>query len=132
MDTFAAPPRETGRPAFLFDADCGICQEGTDAIRDRVKPPVDILPWQGIDLVEWGIPEKAVHEGPVFVDVDGKYRIGPVGMGSMLRISRAPYRFVGAILTAPGVRDVLTRIGPWMYRHRDRLPGATAACSVPQ
>lgn len=127
-----APPRQTQRPAFLFDADCGICQDGTDTIRRRIDPPVDIVAWQQVDLAEWGIPESAVHEGPVFVDTDGQYRIGPLGMGSMLRLSRAPYRFFGRFMLAPGMRDVLARIGPWMYRHRDRLPGATAACSVPQ
>lgn len=131
MDAPLSPPDVTHRPAFLFDADCGVCQTGTDTIRRRVAPPVDIIPWQSIDLAEWGIPESAVHEGPVFVDVDGSFVIGPLGMGNMLRRSRAPYRFLGGVMTAPGVRNVLRRVGPWMYQHRDRLPGATAACSVP-
>lgn len=127
---FPLPPMSTGRPAFLFDADCGVCQNGTDAIRAHVDPPVDILAWQSVDLEAWGIPEHAVHEGPVFVDTDGHQRIGPLGMASMLRRSRAPYRFVGAAMLAPGVRQVLGRVGPWMYRRRDRLPGATPACSL--
>lgn len=124
-------PGVTGRPAFLFDADCGVCQNGTDAIKSTIAPPVDIVPWQEVDLDEWGIPEQAVHEGPVFVDPDGTFWVGPVGMGRMLRLSRAPYRFVGAVIVAPGIRQVLERIGPWMYSHRDRLPGAGDSCSVP-
>jgi len=131
MKTSPPPPRISQRPGFLFDADCGVCQQGTDAIRKHVDPPVDIVPWQSVDLAEWGIPDSAVHEGPVFVDVDGRYLIGPLGMGSMLRRSGAPDRFVGAFLLAPGMRQLMRRIGPWMYRHKDRLPGATPACSVP-
>lgn len=123
-------PMSTGRPAFLFDADCGVCQNGTDAIKARVAPPVDILAWQSVDLGEWGIPEGAEQEGPIFVAPDGRFWIGPVGMGHMLRRSRAPYRFLGALILAPGVRHVLERIGPWMYAHRDRLPGAGDSCSV--
>lgn len=124
------PPSVTGRPAFLFDADCGVCQNGTDAIKDKVAPPVDILPWQLLDLTEWGIPATAVHEGPIFVAENGNFWIGPVGMGHMLRRSPAPYRFVGELLLVPGLRHLLERIGPWMYAHRDRLPGAGDSCSV--
>lgn len=119
------------RPAFLFDADCGVCQDGTDRIREAINPPVDIVAWQSIDLDEWGIPESAVHEGPVFVDESGRYIVGPLGMAQMLRRSRAPYRFIGAGMLAPGVSHVLKAIGPWMYAHRGYLPGATDACKVP-
>lgn len=119
------------RPTFLFDADCGVCQEGTDRIRAVIDPPVDIVAWQTIDLDAWGIPEHAVHEGPVFVDETGRYIVGPLGMAQMLSRSSAPYRFVGAAMLAPGVRQILTAIGPWMYAHRGYLPGATDACKVP-
>lgn len=124
-------PSVTARPAFLFDADCGVCQNGTEAIKEKIAPPVDIVPWQEVDLGAWGIPESAVHEGPIFVAPDGRYWIGPVGMGRMLRLSRAPYRFLGVAILAPGIRQVFERIGPWMYAHRDRLPGAGDSCSVP-
>lgn len=125
-----ASPTVTARPAFLFDADCGVCQSGTEAIKKKVDPPVDIIPWQEVDLDAWGIPEKLVHEGPIFVAPDGRFWIGPVGMGHLLRSSRAPYSFVGALMLGPGIRHVFERIGPWMYAHRDRLPGAGESCSV--
>jgi len=67
----------------------------------------------------------------LLVDESGRYIIGPLGMAQMLRRSRAPYRFIGAGMLAPGVRHVLKAIGPWMYAHREYLPGATDACKVP-
>jgi len=29
---------EHGRPTFLFDADCGVCQDGTDRILKAIGP----------------------------------------------------------------------------------------------
>lgn len=66
-----------------------------------------------------------------FSDDAGRYIVGPLGMARMLRRSRAPYRFIGAGMLAPGVRHVLKAIGPWMYAHRGYLPGATDSCTVP-
>lgn len=118
------------RPVFLFDADCGVCQNATDAIRARVRPPVDIVGYQTVDFAALGVSEQELSEGPVFVDVDGSRSIGPLGMARMLTMSGAGYRMAGRFILAPGVRNILGRLGPVMYRYKDRLPGATPACSV--
>lgn len=119
------------RPMFLFDADCGVCQNGTDAIRDRIAPPVDIVAYQTIDVADLGVSEAELAEGPVLVFTDGRHVIGPLAMANLLRRSRAPYSAMGAFMLLPGIRHLLAAAGPAMYRHRDRLPGATPACSVP-
>lgn len=128
------PPSVRGqrpRAVFLFDGDCGVCQNGTDAIRSRIDPPVDLKPYQAIDLTEYGVTHEDVFEGPVLVRPDGTHVIGPLAMAEMLKAARQPYRIVGAAMLAPGVRQLLHAVGPWMYRQRSRLPGSTAACSVP-
>ncbi len=118
------------RPLFLFDADCGVCQDGTDAIRARVNPPVDIIASSAVDYVSLGVTREALDEGPVFVDVSGDYVVGPVGMARMLSLSRRPYRYVGRFMLLPGVRHLLHALGPAMYRNRYRLPGSTPACEM--
>lgn len=118
------------RPIFLFDADCGVCQNGTDAIRARVNPPVDIVGYQATDFAALGVTEQELSEGPVFVDVDGTRAVGPLGMARMLTLAGPGYRLMGRVMLAPGIRNVLAKIGPTMYRNKDRLPGATPACSV--
>lgn len=118
------------RPVFLFDADCGVCQDGTDAIRERIAPPVDIIGFQTTDHVSLGVSLAELQEGPVFVSPEGWHVVGPLAMAQMLRLARRPYRSVGTFMLLPGLRHLLRALGPVMYRHRDRLPGATGTCSV--
>ncbi len=115
---------------FLFDADCGVCQNGTDSIRAKVAPPVDIVAYQSVDHRSLDVSDEDVLEGPVFVDVDGTHVVGPLAMARMLRVARPPYRTVGSAMLLPGVRHLLNALGPVMYRNRHRLPGATPACEV--
>lgn len=117
-------------PVFLFDADCGVCQNGTDSIRARMDPPVAIVPFQSIDYAALGVTDGELAEGPVFVSETGQRAVGPAAMAELLLRSRHPYRAIGAAIRLPGIRHALHALGPVMYRHRDRLPGATPACSV--
>lgn len=115
---------------FLFDADCGVCQNGTDSIRAKVAPPVDIVAYQSVDYAALGVSDDDVLEGPVFVDVDGTHVVGPLAMAHMLRLARQPHRAMGSAMLLPGIRNLLDALGPVMYRNRHRLPGATPACEV--
>jgi predicted DCC family thiol-disulfide oxidoreductase YuxK len=124
--------KSSTRPVFLFDGDCGVCQNGTDTIRSKVKPPVDIYAYQNVDLAEYGVSETDVLEGPVFVRTDGSHVIGPLGMAEMLRSARAPFKYMGSFMLVPGVRHTLNAVGPSMYRNRYRLPGSQDTCRVPQ
>jgi predicted DCC family thiol-disulfide oxidoreductase YuxK len=119
------------RPLFLFDGDCGVCQNGTDAIRRRIDPPVDIAAYQSVDLAQHEVATVDVLEGPVLVRADGTHVIGPLAMAEMLRASRNPCHYVGAAMLVPGVRQLLHAAGPFLYRQRSRLPGSTDACQAP-
>jgi predicted DCC family thiol-disulfide oxidoreductase YuxK len=123
-----AAPAE--RPIFLYDGDCGVCDNGTASIRRRINPPVDLVTYQSRDTDALGISELELLEGPVFVRTDGTHIVGPLAMGELLATARRPYRTYGRIMLAPGVRHVLHALGPWIYRQRHRLPGATHSCSV--
>jgi hypothetical protein len=118
------------RPIFLFDGDCGVCQKGTDAIRAKVRPPVDIMAYQSVDLADLGVSEADVLEGPVLMRTDGTHIIGPLGMAEMLRSARAPYRYMGNLMLIPGLRHALRTLGPVMYQNRSRLPGSNDSCRV--
>lgn len=117
---------------FLFDGDCGVCQNGTDTIRDKVQPPVDITAYQSVDLAEYGVDESEVLEGPVLIRTDGTHVVGPLAMAEMLASSRAPFKFMGKFMLAPGIRTVLRTVGPVMYRNRGYLPGANESCRIDQ
>ena len=118
------------RPIFLFDGDCGVCQNGTDTIRAKVKPPVDIVAYQSVDLADFGVSEADVLEGSVLVRTDGSHVIGPLAMAEMLRSARAPYKYMGNVMLIPGLRHALRALGPVMYKNRSRLPGSNDTCRV--
>lgn len=117
-------------PLFLFDADCGICQTGTDRIRRTIAPPVEIVGYQSVDLDALGVSGADVEEGPVLVRTDGTHVVGPAAMAELLAASRAPYRQAGRAMQLPGIRRVLGAVGPVMYRNKHRLPGAGDSCRV--
>lgn len=116
------------RPIFLFDADCGICQTGTDRIRDTIAPAVEIVGYQSVDLASLGVSQADVETGPVLVRGDGTHVVGPAAMAELLGTARSPYRQVGRAMQLPGVRQVLGAVGPVMYRNKHRLPGASDSC----
>jgi len=115
---------------FLFDADCGVCQNGTDAIRERIAPPVDIVPFQTVDHGAMGVTDQELTEGPVFVSPEGWHVVGPAAMAHMMRTARQPFRGFGSFMLLPGMRHLMAALGPVMYRNRHHLPGATPACEV--
>ena len=117
-------------PLFLFDADCGICQSGTDRIRRTIAPPVEIVGYQSVDLDSLGVSGADVEEGPVLVRADGTHVVGPAAMAELLAASRSPYRLAGRTMQLPGIRQVLGAVGPVMYRNKHRLPGASESCQV--
>ena len=117
-------------PIFLFDADCGVCQTGTDRIRQSIAPPVEIVGYQSVDLDSLGVPVADVEEGPVLVRLDGTHVVGPAAMAELLGTARAPYRQVGRAMQLPGIRHALAAVGPVMYRNKHRLPGASDSCRV--
>lgn len=118
------------RPLWLYDGDCGLCEVGSARIRRVVDPPVDMAAYQSVDLDALGVNPADVLEGPVLCRPDGTYVVGPEAMGTMLRMSPAPFSVVGRTMLAPGVRHGLRRIGPRMYRARHRVPGAAGSCEV--
>ncbi len=87
--------------------------------------------YQGVALNDLGVTEDDVLDGPVLVRVDGSHVIGPRAIAEMLRLSRRPYRGMGTFLLLPGVRHLLHAAGPFLYRQRYRLPGATETCQLP-
>lgn len=123
---------ELTRPMFLFDGDCGVCQNGTDSMRRRFDPPVDLVRYQSIDFEALGVSSQEILDGPVLVRPDGTHVVGPLAIAELLRASRRPYRTIGAAMLLPGIRAVLRRSGPVIYRQRYRLPGSTYACRLPE
>ena len=63
---------------------------------------------------------------------DGVRAAGPDAIAQLLARQRSALAVAGAVLRVPPVRAVAWPTYRWVARNRHRLPGGTAACSLPQ
>ncbi|TFD75645.1 thiol-disulfide oxidoreductase DCC family protein [Cryobacterium fucosi] len=120
------------KPLFLFDGDCGLCQNAIDRIKSRIAPPIDFATYQSVDLDALDVTLATCLEGPVLVRADRSHVVGVGAMAGMLRTARNPYPLFGRAMIAPGISRLLNHLQPVFYRNRHRLPGGTAACRTQQ
>lgn len=123
-------PTQLDRPIFIFDADCGVCQNSTAMMKSRINPPVDFQPFQDIDYSAFGITEDDLNDGPILISMDSSFLIGPSAMATLLKLSKRPYTYLGHFMLLPGIRHFLNKVGPKLYAKRKYLPGATGSCAI--
>jgi predicted DCC family thiol-disulfide oxidoreductase YuxK len=115
---------------FVFDGDCAFCSACAAFIQRRIPTPAAVVPWQRTDLARWGLTAADCQQAVMWVD--GRPAVaGPVAIAALLRSSRGAWRPLGWLL---GRRPVLWLAWPvyrWVARHRERMPGGTAACALP-
>lgn len=119
-------------PLFLFDGDCGLCENAVERMKSRIAPPIDFANYQSVDIGALGVSLASCLEGPVLVRADGTHVVGVGAMAGMLRTAGYPYRLFGRVMLVRGVLPLLTRVQAIFYRNRHRLPGGTEACRIPQ
>ncbi|WP_328482185.1 DUF393 domain-containing protein [Streptomyces sp. NBC_00377] len=130
-----SPASHSPRPAppvLAYDGDCGFCQASVDRIRNLAAPALQAVPWQFLPA-----ESTAPHLGRLDREVLLLHG-GTVLAGGADAVSRwlgtspsAGYRVLGAVLRLPGLRSLARVVYRWVSRNRHRLPGATAACTVP-
>ncbi len=119
------------RPIFLYDADCGVCDQGVARMRERMQPDVDFVPYGEADLDALGVTVAECELSPVLVAVDGSHVAGPQAMAGVLRTAGRPQRMAAAVMSTPPVACLLDAVFPHLYRQRHRLPGGGDTCRVP-
>jgi predicted DCC family thiol-disulfide oxidoreductase YuxK len=119
-------------PTFLYDGDCAFCSSCARFIERRVPTAAAVLPWQHADLAALGVTEQQAEAAVQWVARDGAVAAGPVAIARLLVDAGSFWRMLGAVL---GLRPVAALAWPvyrWVARNRHRMPGGTAACSLPQ
>jgi predicted DCC family thiol-disulfide oxidoreductase YuxK len=115
---------------LIFDGDCGFCTTTANYIKKHSSTPIEINPWQWIELSNYGLTvEEASAKVQVFAD--GKNFAGHKAFAKVLRLQRQWwFKVFGAIIVIPpfswGAR--------WGYyfvaKYRHKLPGGTPACAL--
>ncbi|WP_216592691.1 thiol-disulfide oxidoreductase DCC family protein [Verrucosispora sioxanthis] len=109
---------------FVYDGDCAFCTRCAEFIERRIPTGARVVPWQFADLDRLGLTEAECEEAVQWVGADGSR--------ALLASSGRGWRIAGAGLRIPPVRAVAWPVYRWVARNRHRMPGGTAACSLPQ
>jgi predicted DCC family thiol-disulfide oxidoreductase YuxK len=116
---------------FLYDGDCAFCSTCARFIERRLRPDAEVVAWQWADLDALGTTREAAEEAVQWID-GGRVEAGPDAISRLLRASRWYWRPAGWVLAIPVVRWPAWPVYRWISRNRDRLPGGTPACALPQ
>jgi predicted DCC family thiol-disulfide oxidoreductase YuxK len=119
---------------FLYDGDCAFCSACARFIERRIPTSAQVQPWQFSDLPALGLTMDACDEAVQWVSTTESGRLaaeGPVAIAALLRTSTWFWRVTGRVLGWRPATAIAWPVYRWVSRHRDRMPGGTAACAVP-
>ncbi|MEZ5296746.1 MAG: DCC1-like thiol-disulfide oxidoreductase family protein [Ilumatobacteraceae bacterium] len=121
----------TGRPLLVFDGDCAFCT--TWARRSQRWLGLDhVEPWQFLDLAELGLTAEQCDRAVQWVAADGSTCSAEFAVIAALRHGGGAWAVLARVLALPGVRQSTGAVYRLVARYRHRLPGGTAACSLPR
>jgi predicted DCC family thiol-disulfide oxidoreductase YuxK len=118
------------RAVLIFDGDCGFCTSASNFIKAKSSVPIEIHPWQFIDVSEYGLTQAQVAAKVYFV-AEGVAYSGHEAFASILaRQTNWLLKLAGTALMAPPL-CWLARPGYWLVaKFRHKLPGGTPACKL--
>jgi predicted DCC family thiol-disulfide oxidoreductase YuxK len=117
---------------FLYDGDCAFCSSCARFLEKHIPTRARVDAWQFADLDALGVSQEACEAAVQWIPGDGPALAGPEAISALLRDAGSYWRPLGWLL---GLRPALWVAWPayrLISRNRHRLPGGTAACSLPQ
>jgi len=120
----------TRHAVLIFDGDCGFCTTTANFIKRRSSTPIEIHPWQFIDVSQFGLTEAQVS-AKVYMVVGGKAFAGHEAFAQILIVQRnILLRAIGHTLMAPPVSWIARPGYALVAKYRHKLPGGTPACKM--
>lgn len=115
---------------LIFDGDCGFCTTTANRIKDESTTPIEVRPWQGTELAEYGLTE-AEASAKVQMVADGKVYAGHAAFAKILRLQKQWwFKLLGVFLVIPPL-SWGARVGYYyVAKYRHKLPGGTPACAI--
>ena len=120
------------RPVFVYDGDCAFCTTCARFIEKRIPTSVEVTPWQFSDLDALGVTQADAEAAVLWIAPGERTVAGPEAIARLLVDAGSLWRPFGWALDLPPVRWVAWPVYRLIARNRHRLPGGTAACSLPQ
>ena len=120
------------RPVFLYDGDCSFCTSCANFIERRIPTGAQVTPWQFADLDALGVAQAEAEEAVIWVAPGQTNAAGPEAIARLLVDAGSFWRPLGRVLDLAPVRWVAWPVYKLIAHNRHRMPGGTAACSLPQ
>jgi predicted DCC family thiol-disulfide oxidoreductase YuxK len=120
------------RPVFVYDGDCAFCTTCARFIEKRIPTSAEVTPWQFSDLEALGVTQADAEAAVLWIAPGERTVAGPEAIARLLVDAGSFWRPLGWVLDLPPVRWVAWPVYRLIARNRHRLPGGTAACSLPQ
>jgi predicted DCC family thiol-disulfide oxidoreductase YuxK len=119
-------------PTFLYDGDCSFCSSCARFAERWIPTPAAVEAWQLTDIEALGLTVNECDVAVQWAVSPTRHTAGPEAIADLLKSSRPWWRVAGFVL---GLRPVLWVAWPayrWVSRNRDKMPGGTATCALPQ
>ena len=120
------------RPVFLYDGDCAFCTQCAQFVERHIPTGAIVVPWQWIELAPLGVTQDDAEAAVQWVADTGTVSAGPSAIARLLVDGGRWWRPLGRFLALPPVLWLAWPLYRLISRNRHRLPGGTAACSLPQ
>lgn len=118
-------------PTLVYDGDCAFCTRCVGWLQRRLPRQPRVIAWQVADLPSLGLTEQQCSEAVQWVDGERR-AAGADGVARVLIWTGGAWPILGRLLLIPGVRQIARLVYGWVARNRGKMPGGTAACTVPQ
>ncbi len=127
-------------PWVIIDGDCAFCTSSTEWLAARLhrddRPDVRRVPYQFIDLTAFGLTEERTRRELIWVpagnSVPEQLAGGSDAFAAWLRYAGPPYAIGGTLMSNLPIRPLAKIIYRLVAANRQRLPGGTPACALPQ
>jgi predicted DCC family thiol-disulfide oxidoreductase YuxK len=118
------------KPVLIFDGDCGFCTTTASYIRQNSSTPIEIHPWQFIDVTKYGLTQEQTMDR-VFVVEGVKTFGGHRAFAKILLLQKNPLlKIVGALVMYPPISFFARPAYSLVAKYRHKLPGGTPACKI--
>lgn len=116
---------------FVFDGDCAFCTKAAEFLEQHVRTTAKVIPWQWADLDALGVTQDQAEAAVLWIESD-YLKAGPDAIAVLLRRAQWYWKPFGWVLSLKPVSWLAWPVYRLVARNRHRLPGGTAACSLPQ
>ena len=118
-------------PLLIFDGDCAFCTSSVRFIERRIRRHPRIQSWQRSDLAELGLTQEQCETAVQLIE-NGRVTSAHVAVARVLIYGRRGWAVLGYLLLVPGIKQIAGVAYRWVETNRDRMPGGTAECALPQ